>query len=982
MSRLPKRLFALTIGIDGYLDDGTDNLKGATSDADNVVQFLIEKGVAADRVRSLRNEHATRSAIRHELTDLITNRAIEENDPILVYFAGHGNENPAPKEWKNWDSSVQCLVPHDFNEPDGKGGIVHGIPDRTLGMILHGIANAKGNNITVILDCCYSGTGTANIGTLVRCAPPSKMPLPASIDEDLFSGEAVLPIFRHHSIETHILLAACKPEEVAYEFQGKGQFTAALLSALRSLDVSSTTYLELISRLKVLPYQNPQCEGKVDRLLFSNDLRSMKGYFTATLELKSQLQVEAGTIHGITADAVFDIWTGLPAISGPPLYTCNATKVTALRTTLNWRGDLEPPQTFIAKPQKAAKPTLNYHASEEYKTILSPLLDKHQAENLAFRLVETKRELADVSLSTISESCSYEILAPEESDHRCEPKELDLDNVDVWDLMKSIAFYYDRLRHDNLLPLNIKPIGNQAKLFMSMFNVEVYRLEDKYGSMEIVSENLNHPGKGVHIFIDGDDDDSIYGFKITNTSTFNVYPHLFYFNSNELSILPFYKPVNMGNQQVDHPLKAGQFLTVGWGAGGTAPQSFAADEGTVENGFLKLYITQQYVNLDYIEQPAFGEVNDTRVKKSPQKGQWEEFWGAVRIPFVLERKRGNDRDDDDVTRGEDEKQLDPTICLLGTSNAKAPVGMPLTNEQLLHDLASVISNTDELEGVKVHKLSLEDGSRINLIDIPAFEDASLERNAALCQFLIQFFHTNKITSCNALIFAYDVSHSRVEQNDILNFGLVKDLCGDAFYKNIAIFTTNWHRGEPSESFEKRESELRIRRDCCSGLVENGAQMYRCSSDTSTSTLLSALSSQRAIPLAIQTDVQYHLHITKTAIGATLRTRLNKSIEENRKQAQDMKQELEDASLGLDEALLEDEVEAIKADLRTAQKEAKKLMELLNTMGMMTLEDSSNSPQKPLEVILREIDPVPEILGNSQDAAQPFLWCGFLIHLLP
>ncbi|KAH6901389.1 caspase domain-containing protein [Coprinopsis sp. MPI-PUGE-AT-0042] len=570
VSSLPKRLFALTIGIDEYLDEGTLNLKGAAFDADSVVQLLKEKGVVSERIRSLRNEQATRIAIRTELTDLVTNPLIEENDPIVIYYAGHGNNNPAPKEWKNWDSWVQCLVPHDFNEPDGKGGIVHGLPDRSLGTILHGIADAKGNNITVILDCCHSGSGTRKTDTLVRSAPPSRTPIPANIDEDLFSGEVfsltrgahILPKFRHHGIESHILLAACKPGELAHEFQGQGQFTAALLLALKTLDIGSITYSELVRQFKVLPRQNPQCEGKVDRLLFSNDLRSMKGYYTAKLELvkddttkkpkgaktpkKLQFQVEAGLIHGITADAVFDIWTGLPAISGPPLYTCNAIKVAPLRTTLNWRGDLEPPQTFIAKPHKSTKPTLKYHASEDYKAIL---LDKQQAENLTFCLKETTRELADVSLSTISESYSYEILAPEESGHYSEPKELECMG-DVWDLMKSIAFYYHHLRHDNLTPLNIVA-GDQKRAFMSMFDVEVYRLDDTSISMDPISENLNHPGKGVHVFVDGDDDDATYGFKITNTSTFDVYPHLFYFNSNELSIKPFYKPVNMGNQQVD-----------------------------------------------------------------------------------------------------------------------------------------------------------------------------------------------------------------------------------------------------------------------------------------------------------------------------------------------------------------------------------------------------------------------------------------------
>jgi hypothetical protein len=305
--------------------------------------------------------------------------------------------------------------------------------------------------------------------------------------------------------------------------------------------------------------QNPQCEGRVDRVLFSNDLKSIKGYYTAKLELvkdrtattakgttserKPRLQAEAGLVHGGASDAVFDIWAGMTTILDPPLYTCKAIKVGPLRTTLTWQGDHEPPQTFIAKPQKSTKPTLRYHTSAEFKDILSPLLKSQQAQNLPFCLMETTRELADVSFSTTSDGSTYQILAPEELEHPCEGKRFQ-PLKDIWELSKSIAFYYHHLRQENLVPLNIKRAENQTQAFMSMFDVEVYRLDET--GMTPISQNLNRAGRGVRILIDDDDDDDEddddeeegpnYGFKITNTSTFDVYPHLFYFNSHDLSI--------------------------------------------------------------------------------------------------------------------------------------------------------------------------------------------------------------------------------------------------------------------------------------------------------------------------------------------------------------------------------------------------------------------------------------------------------------
>ncbi|KAH6911920.1 caspase domain-containing protein [Coprinopsis sp. MPI-PUGE-AT-0042] len=312
-------LFAVTIGINKYSNSGLQRLRGAVADAKSIVQFLTESGVPLDRIRSLYDEQATREAIKSELQSLANNPVIKENDPILVYFAGHGNNDRAPSSWGNWDDEwVQSLLPYDFNEPDDHDGVICGIPDRSLGTILRSIADAKGNNITVILDCCHSGSGTRCANTLIRSGPLCKIPIPPDLDNDLFPAtvrsanpQAALPKFRHQGMKSHVLLAACKPEEVAHEEEAQGRFTRELLVTLRSLDIKSVTYLELIRCLKPLPSQNPQCEGIGDRLLFNNDIRSVKGYYRAKANNSSggpRLQVEAGRIHGITDDTIFDVW--------------------------------------------------------------------------------------------------------------------------------------------------------------------------------------------------------------------------------------------------------------------------------------------------------------------------------------------------------------------------------------------------------------------------------------------------------------------------------------------------------------------------------------------------------------------------------------------------------------------------------------------------------------------------------------------------
>ena len=52
---------------------------------------------------------------------------------------------------------------------------------------------------------------------------------------------------------THVLLAACAPHEEARETNGRGDFTSALLNALRASGVENMTYKRCIHVLPKLP---------------------------------------------------------------------------------------------------------------------------------------------------------------------------------------------------------------------------------------------------------------------------------------------------------------------------------------------------------------------------------------------------------------------------------------------------------------------------------------------------------------------------------------------------------------------------------------------------------------------------------------------------------------------------------------------------------------------------------------------------------
>ncbi|EIM87035.1 uncharacterized protein STEHIDRAFT_56298, partial [Stereum hirsutum FP-91666 SS1] len=162
-------LHALIIGINKYADKSSgsfEDLECAVSDAKSIVNFLeTSLHVSSSHILTLFDSAATRSNILSSFAShLLNNDDIKHGDPILVYFAGHGTHYlMRPREREKYDTddgNYEAICPHDRGciDPDGKK--VRDIRDSTLGKMLLDLSLAKGNNITVILDCCHSGSGT------------------------------------------------------------------------------------------------------------------------------------------------------------------------------------------------------------------------------------------------------------------------------------------------------------------------------------------------------------------------------------------------------------------------------------------------------------------------------------------------------------------------------------------------------------------------------------------------------------------------------------------------------------------------------------------------------------------------------------------------------------------------------------------------------------------------------------------------------
>lgn len=119
---------------------------------------------------------------------------------------------------------------------------------------------------TVILDCCHSGSGTrdgkpavhtshASHSHLTARAISAKTTLHSHIDEDILRSSTASPgghpVAHHGIMSSHVLVSACGASEKAFEDNGKGVFTEALLAAMPDLMEKKLTYYQLLEKMSL-----------------------------------------------------------------------------------------------------------------------------------------------------------------------------------------------------------------------------------------------------------------------------------------------------------------------------------------------------------------------------------------------------------------------------------------------------------------------------------------------------------------------------------------------------------------------------------------------------------------------------------------------------------------------------------------------------------------------------------------------------------
>jgi serine protease inhibitor len=341
-------LYALLIGINYYypnrLSDGSTykDLQGAVGDVLATRAFLQTMRQVPDdhilQLTSTTDEEAGEPVEPPEQLPTYANiiQKFQElgnlapaGSHVYIHYSGHGGRARTiyPKLKGGPQGIDEGLVPVDIGQTNGQY-----VRDIELGKLLKDLVN-KGLIVTVVLDSCHSGGATRGEAAVRGLDTIDDTPRPVSnlagTPEELAENWGGLTSENTRGLNSgwlpesrdYVLLAACRPNEFAYEYafdaetkQRRGALTYWLLDSLQQ-QTSGLTYKDLHDRLNgkirtQFAQQTPMLMGEGDRLVFGSDRADIQ-YSIPVLTVdtvKNIVKLEAGQSMGLRLGAEFAIY--------------------------------------------------------------------------------------------------------------------------------------------------------------------------------------------------------------------------------------------------------------------------------------------------------------------------------------------------------------------------------------------------------------------------------------------------------------------------------------------------------------------------------------------------------------------------------------------------------------------------------------------------------------------------------------------------
>lgn len=264
---------ALLIGINRYKIPGAD-LRGCVNDVNNLRAALIQYyGFTAADVKTLLDEQATKKNMMAGIRELVAGTT--KGDVLVLHYSGHGANVP-DANGDEADGRDEILCPHDL---DWKDPLTDDWLRSTFNRLKKGVA------LTVIMDCCHSGTNTRALlppdAPIVSRYLPNPWDLMAVESGRKLRGKVIgtlrgsTPAKRKRSDVVNaeipeVLVTGCRDTQTSADARIGGTFNGALtynlVSAIKEAK-GKLSYKELhakaIAKLKAGGFdQVPQLEGQ------------------------------------------------------------------------------------------------------------------------------------------------------------------------------------------------------------------------------------------------------------------------------------------------------------------------------------------------------------------------------------------------------------------------------------------------------------------------------------------------------------------------------------------------------------------------------------------------------------------------------------------------------------------------------------------------------------------------------------------------
>lgn len=344
------QLHALVIGINKYQYlPHSKWLNNCHRDADRMKDFLESPDVKAQfesvNIRQMKESLDNEADIPTKDNVITAFREhlgkAKPGDTALFFYAGHGvRETTDIKSFseQELDGQIGGLAVHDFGDKQKKNPGQTVVADKEIRYLIKELADRgteeKPIHIVVVFDCCHSGESTRSV---LGDEMPSKSrqlergPVGQRTIEDFFfcedenirqqlqAGKDLDEILPQGN---HIMLAACREIELAWEGSaGGGVFTAGLVDVLQKHN-GDITYQELhnrvLSRMRFVELgedsndfrQTPQLYLNTDKLSdryrkFLTNKQSEKPTYGALEynEGEDEWRLDIGALHGVPVDS-------------------------------------------------------------------------------------------------------------------------------------------------------------------------------------------------------------------------------------------------------------------------------------------------------------------------------------------------------------------------------------------------------------------------------------------------------------------------------------------------------------------------------------------------------------------------------------------------------------------------------------------------------------------------------------------------------